>query len=320
MSASTNWFSSILCNKCFDPHQEARTEMLFENRGPSGNPKKTIVHGLGNLKNKGLKSEVNDLKTQSSTKENAIDCSDIKLQNLETAITTPRFDVELEVVESDFLQISEKFRINSNGQVNGKKALNEKRILIGTDLPPESQKNKEESNDIVCSKYNEKNSIQSAQLTQNKGSYYLKDLGGGDGIYIKAEEKFALENQTIIHYGIGHLITEIVTEKDNNKAPSLKLKFMDGPNEGKERIILSDQVCTFGRLPTCTVVFDEYGVSRIQCKFSYENNQWYVKDGDGYKKSTNGTWILLQDEKLVANKMVFKICNTVFRANVLQSS
>jgi len=206
--------------------------MLFENRSNSGTAgnKKTIVYGLGNLKNKGLKSEVIDLKTQASTKENAVDCSDIKLQNLETAITTPRFDMELEVVESDFLQVNEKFKINSNGQINGKKALNEKRILIGTE-----NHNSEESNDIVCSKYNEKNSVQSAQISQNKGSFYLKDLGGGDGIYIKAEEKYALENQTIIHYGIGHLITELVSEKDSNKAPSLKLKFMDGPNEGKER-------------------------------------------------------------------------------------
>lgn len=32
------------------------------------------------------------------------------------------------------------------------------------------------------------------------------------------------------------------------------------------RIIQPGQVCTVGRLSTCTIVFDEYGVSRIQCK------------------------------------------------------
>jgi len=43
-------------------------------------------------------------------------------------------------VESDFLQVDEKFQIQSNGQqINGKKTLNEKKILIGSDLPPDSK-------------------------------------------------------------------------------------------------------------------------------------------------------------------------------------
>jgi len=54
-------------------------------------------------------------------------------------VTTPRSDIELQVVESDFLQVDEKFIIQSNGQINGKKTLNEKKILIGSDLPPNAK-------------------------------------------------------------------------------------------------------------------------------------------------------------------------------------
>jgi len=81
----------------------------------------------------------------------------------------------------------------------------------------------------------------------------------------------------------------------------LKLKFLDGSKEGQEKYsyFLSRQntstfedipAVTIGRLVTCTIPVDDYGVSRTQCKLSYDKGKWWIQDGDGIKSSTNGTW------------------------------
>jgi len=36
-------------------------------------------------------------------------------------------------------------------------------------------------------------------------------------------------------------------------------------------------------------------MSRVQCRIDYINDDWILKDGDGKKPSTNGTWIYAQE-------------------------
>ncbi len=38
------------------------------------------------------------------------------------------------------------------------------------------------------------------------------------------------------------------------------------------------------------MVFADEDVSRKQCVLFYEENNWYINDGDGENKSSNGTW------------------------------
>jgi len=272
---------------------------------------------LAKKANAGL-TDSHKLETQSSTKDNYLDGFDSKvLHQAETALSTPRYDLELEVVESDYLEASKRFRIKSTGLVNGAKVFNQGSVYIGTETM--NNQEGEGQNDIICQKYKNAGSVHTARLELEGPNFQIKELGGGDGVYIKAEDKMPLDHQSIVHYGIGHFVVELVAGKEKKK-PLLKLKFMDGTNEGLEKIIEPEQTCTFGRLSTCTVVFDEYGVSRIQCKIFCEDGQWYLKDGDGFKKSTNGTWILLQDKKIMFNKMIFKVCNTVFKTHMVDSA
>jgi pSer/pThr/pTyr-binding forkhead associated (FHA) protein len=70
----------------------------------------------------------------------------------------------------------------------------------------------------------------------------------------------------------------------------LCLRFLDGSKEGKDYIYDKQKIITLGRMKTCTIQVDEYGVSRQQCQFVFENGSWYIEDGDSQKHSTNGTW------------------------------
>jgi hypothetical protein len=46
----------------------------------------------------------------------------------------------------------------------------------------------------------------------------------------------------------------------------------------------------------------------------FENNKWFIVDGDGKHKSTNGTWILAEDYIFIYNKMMFRAGYTTFEA------
>jgi len=45
--------------------------------------------------------------------------------------------------------------------------------------------------------------------------------------------------------------------------------------------------------------------------------QWVLKDGDGSKFSTNGTWLYADELFKVYDKLVFKAGQTLFQAHIL---
>ena len=47
---------------------------------------------------------------------------------------TPRFDVELEVLESDYLEPAKKFMIKASGFINNTKLSNQGRVYIGSEM------------------------------------------------------------------------------------------------------------------------------------------------------------------------------------------
>lgn len=49
-------------------------------------------------------------------------------------------------------------------------------------------------------------------------------------------------------------------------------------------------------------------MSRIQCRFIYEwpNGGWTLKDGNGKKRSLNGTWVRIEEFCEVYHTMVVK--------------
>jgi len=61
-----------------------------------------------------------------------------------------------------------------------------------------------------------------------------------------------------------------------------------------------------GRAPNAEIRIKSNELSRIQCKLEYINNKWYLSDGDGVKKSTNGTWLFVDTPFEIYDGIIFK--------------
>jgi hypothetical protein len=48
----------------------------------------------------------------------------------------------------------------------------------------------------------------------------------------------------------------------------------------------------------------------------YEDDKWCLEDGDGTKKSTNGTWLYIEDPFEIHNNMIFKAGSLLFKAYI----
>ena len=59
-------------------------------------------------------------------------------------------------------------------------------------------------------------------------------------------------------------------------------------------------------------------MSKIQCEI-YWDEGWVLTDGDSEneKPSTNGTWLYLNDEFEIRDKMIFKTHQTLIQASVI---
>lgn len=55
---------------------------------------------------------------------------------------------------------------------------------------------------------------------------------------------------------------------------------------------------------------DLKSISRLQCTFEYKGNEWILFDGDGSKPSTNGTWLLIAEEREIRNNMIVRVAET----------
>lgn len=58
-----------------------------------------------------------------------------------------------------------------------------------------------------------------------------------------------------------------------------------------------------GRAQNCDIIISQNTISREQCRFIYhldDKNKynWYIRDGNESKESSNGTWVCLTDYRL----------------------
>ena len=60
------------------------------------------------------------------------------------------------------------------------------------------------------------------------------------------------------------------------------------------------------------VTFLDEDVSRKQCILIYEENNWYINDGDGENKSSNGTWFYPEKFFTIFENMVIRMGTTSF--------
>ena len=77
------------------------------------------------------------------------------------------------------------------------------------------------------------------------------------------------------------------------------------------------KVVTVGRTDSNSIRLVESGVSKVQCKFEFRETGWWVLDGDGKKKSTNGTWVYANSPLPLRDKDQFRAGKTVFELQIL---
>jgi hypothetical protein len=217
------------------------------------------------------------------------------------------YNLRLEVIRSDCLTKGKIFNIDRFKIVNKHPVKKEGRVNIGG----KAKKRKDSSDIIVSKEILDDDSVDFMYICFNPENERLQlvDLGGGGGIYIPIEINTKLELDQILHHGGGHFHVKILGADEK----TLKIEFLDGIKEGQDMTFVNAPEITLGRGDNCTIPLKDEGVSRIQCRITRQNDEWFIEDGDGSKKSTNGTWSLVQSHCEVHDGMMFKVNNTVFR-------
>lgn len=65
----------------------------------------------------------------------------------------------------------------------------------------------------------------------------------------------------------------------------------------------------------CHIKLEDSGLSRYHCIAYYDKN-WMFTDGDGQKKSTNGTWLFAEKFFEILDGMMIRAGETLFRAHL----
>ena len=66
--------------------------------------------------------------------------------------------------------------------------------------------------------------------------------------------------------------------------------------------------------------FEDEDVSRKQCTIIYEDNNWFIVDGDGIKNSSNGTWFYPEKYFNIYDGLIIRIGTTSFQCQYLQDA
>ena len=148
--------------------------------------------------------------------------------------------------------------------------------------------------------------------------YLLKDEGDGTGTFIKLTCPLPLQSYYILSFGSTHMTVILTQQGDVTK---LTLRFIEGPKTGQSFEYTSrTEVVKIGRMPDCSIKFEDTSLSRYQCCLQYSAAGWTLSDGDGSKPSTNGTWLFLDDYFQLETGTTFKAGMTLFRVRNSQAA
>ena len=119
---------------------------------------------------------------------------------------------------------------------------------------------------------------------------------------------------------------DIKSEEINNSntviASLLTIEVLFG--EEKRRKITfdsrKDQVIRIGRIKNeeTDIVFEDDDVSRKQCMIVFEENNWYIVDGNGINPSSNGTWFYPEKFFEITDGLIVRMGTTLFECKYIQ--
>ena len=112
------------------------------------------------------------------------------------------------------------------------------------------------------------------------------------------------------------IISEEINDRNIVTATLLSLEVLFGENEPRKISFDSrvNNIIRIGRLQNneTDVVFADEDVSRKQCVLFYEENNWYINDGDGENKSSNGTWFYPERFFNISENLIIRMGTTSF--------
>jgi len=121
---------------------------------------------------------------------------------------------------------------------------------------------------------------------------------------------------------------DIKSEEINNSntviASLLTLEVLFG--EDQRRKITFDsrkkQKIRIGRIKNeeTDFAFEDDDVSRKQCMIIFEDNNWYIVDGNGINPSSNGTWFYPEKYFNVSEGLIIRIGTTLFECHYFEVS
>ena len=118
---------------------------------------------------------------------------------------------------------------------------------------------------------------------------------------------------------------EIQSEEINDRnvvnATLLTLEVLFGENERRKISFDSREkkVIRIGRLKNeeTDFTFADEDVSRKQCILIYDDNNWYINDGDGKNESSNGTWFYPEKYFTITEGMIIRMGTTSFECKFI---
>ena len=121
---------------------------------------------------------------------------------------------------------------------------------------------------------------------------------------------------------------DIKSEEINNSntviASLLTLEVLFGENIRRKISFDSrkNQIIRIGRIKNeeTDFVFEDENVSRKQCMIIFEDNNWYIVDGNGKNPSSNGTWFYPEKYFIITEGLIVRMGTTLFECKYIQDS
>ncbi|OMJ66560.1 hypothetical protein SteCoe_36547 [Stentor coeruleus] len=222
--------------------------------------------------------------------------------------------LKLKIIESSVVQVGTEIRINSLGLEGSKRAKNDHKTYIGSQLT----ENGEIINDYVIEEQSfgmgKQHFIIKFNLLTSK--YTISDIGDGTGTFIKIRAETILKDNLIICYSNSFMkIVSIGSTASLNQ--NIIIKFLHGPKANEEYCFQpSDKIILIGRMTDCKIKFEDTNMSRYQCCIVFDKEKgWILNDGNGKKGSLNGTWLFVENEFEIIDKLVIKAGKTLFESH-----
>jgi hypothetical protein len=221
----------------------------------------------------------------------------------------------LKIIESTVLQSGLILKINASGLENSKRNKSDFKTFIGSQLCEKG----EILNDFIIEEESQGMGKQHLliRFQVNTNKYTISDLGDGTGTFVKISSDLLLKDGYIISFGNSHMKISagVAGHVCDDK---LAIKFLEGPKAGEEFFFSPhDEVVLIGRMTDCRIKFEDSNMSRYQCNVVFHQGRgWVLRDGANNKNSTNGTWIYVEEEFEIVDKMLFKAGKTLFEATL----